>query len=89
MKVTFTRTGGFGGIKLATTVDAAALPLQERERLLGLIGQLKSEHIETKPDQFHYSLTINDGTQRTVKLGDSPANDELVEYFMDKIAAAI
>lgn len=63
MKLSFVRTGGFGGIRLALDLDTAELPAEEAARLLKLIeqvgGQLRdAPRSRPAPDRFQYELTF-------------------------------
>lgn len=69
MKIYFVRTGGFGGLRLQTTVDTDALPPAHASEILELMrtaGVLDSQPAaprgQTLPDQFEYHLSVESHT---------------------------
>ena len=82
LHVDFARSGGFAGLTLQTSVDAADLPPGEQadlERLVRAVegkGALKS----TRPgvDRFQYDVTIRRGRDsKHVSVGESDLTPEL------------
>ena len=79
-----TRTGGFGGLRLHSTVDVAALPPEEAAALTDLLDQVDFDALERQPpqdptpDEFSYDLTVTRGGRRHhVVVGDRGAPPEL------------
>lgn len=85
MKISFVRTGGFAGIRLATTVDIAALPPDEAKQLRTLVNSAgfftlpASIRAKTSGvDRFQYTLTVETpDRQHTVTLDESAVPPEL------------
>jgi hypothetical protein len=89
MHIDFERTGGFGGIRLAATLDSATLPADQAGTLQGLID---AAHFFDLPaqlpappqaaDQFHYHVTIEAaGRRHTVDAGEGAASPALQALF--------
>jgi hypothetical protein len=84
-QVHFERTGGFAGIRLATSVDTADLPADEARALEEKIqaarffeqpGQIRSAG--NQPDQFLYKITVEQGGKsHTVEVGESSMPEAL------------
>lgn len=94
MRVSFERTGGFAGIPMTTTVDAATLPPAEASQLRTLVEaanffalppQLPSA---AQPDRFQYQITVEEGDrQHTVTFGEAAMPGTLrplVERLMEQ-----
>jgi hypothetical protein len=85
MKIHFERTGGFAGIKISTSFDAAALPRPQARQLSELMAKarffelpLKLEASSPGMDRFQYKLTVEtEGQARTVEASDSAVPGEL------------
>ncbi len=67
MRIFFERTGGFAGMKLKASLDAESLSPQQARRLHKLLDDsrffqlpLRLETPTSRPDRFHYRLTIED-----------------------------
>ncbi len=65
MKVTLTRTGGFGGITLKKTVDTSLLPKGQAKELQKTIQHIQKESKGSKqskvsnyPDEFSYLISV-------------------------------
>jgi hypothetical protein len=65
MRIFFERTGGFAGLKLKASLDAASLTPQQARRLRKLLEQsrffelpLRLEASVSRPDRFRYRLTV-------------------------------
>jgi hypothetical protein len=84
-QVHFERTGGFAGIRLATSVNAADLPADEARaleeeiqaaRFFGQPEQIRSAGNE--PDRFQYKITVEqEGKSHTVEVGESAMPETL------------
>jgi hypothetical protein len=81
MRVQFERSGGFAGMRQATTVDTETLPPEEGRQLQALVEaagffQLPGE-ITGSPggfDRFFYTLTVEtEGKRHTVRTGEAAA----------------
>ena len=85
MRIDYERTGGFAGMRLAATIDTAALPADQVSMLQGLVD---AAHFFDLPalipapanaaDQFHYRVTIEaEGKRHAVDVGESSASPAL------------
>ncbi len=85
MRIDFERTGGFAGMRLATTIDTSTLPAEQASALQGLV---EAAHFFDLPaqipapaqaaDQFHYHVTIEaEGKRHTVDVGETAASAAL------------
>jgi hypothetical protein len=85
MRIQFERTGGFTGMRLATTIDSTTLPSDQAGALQGLV---EAAHFFDLPaqipasaqaaDQFHYRVTIeSEGKRHTVEAGEAAASPAL------------
>ncbi len=75
MKVSFVRSGGFGGLRLAAELDTENLPPDEAAELRSLVAALDTGASAATPaggaDRFRYDLTIEaDGRTRRLSLSD-------------------
>jgi hypothetical protein len=87
VRVSFVRSGGFGGLRLATEIDTDALPAEEAAELRALVAAC--EAVPAGPptaggaDRFRYDLTISGaGASRSLSVSDAdlpPALRPLVE----------
>jgi hypothetical protein len=64
MKITFVRSGGFAGLRLALDVDTADLPAHEAAQLLQLIDEARGDlhdapNSPSAPDRFEYRLAFD------------------------------
>lgn len=93
MKIFFERTGGFAGMRLTTTVDAAALPPNEAKQLHQLVSTADFFHLPAmipsrtpQPDRFQYRLTVEENSRRhTVIVSEEvvpTALQSLIEWLM-------
>jgi len=89
MKISFVRTGGFAGLRLATTVDSATLSPEEAAQLQALVDNAKFFALPTNVkgkasgvDRFQYTITIETPTQQhTVTVEESAASPELLQLL--------
>jgi hypothetical protein len=65
MRIDFVRTGGFAGMRLATTVDTEHLPPDQASALNGLVSDADFFKLPEKllpdrpaPDRFEYTVTV-------------------------------
>jgi hypothetical protein len=94
LRVFFERSGGFAGIRIATTIDAANLSPEQVEKLKQLIQDADFFHLPAviashppQPDRFQYKIEVDqDGQQHVVVVGEAsiPAGlRPLVTWLMD------
>jgi hypothetical protein len=83
-RIELTRSGGFGGLRLHSTVDVGALPPDQAADLTGLVDQAGLAALERQPsqqaspDEFRYDLTVLRGDRHHhVVVGDRGATPEL------------
>jgi len=84
-KIQFERSGGFGGLRTAVTVDLATLPPEKAQQIQDLIESstffdLPSSlpGIGAGADQFHYRLTIaGQDREHSIETTDAAAPEEL------------
>jgi len=89
MKISFVRTGGFAGLRLATTVDSATLSPEEAAQLQTLVDNAKFFALPAKvkgktsgADRFQYTITIETPDQQhTVTVEESGASPELLQLL--------
>lgn len=85
MRIEFVRTGGFAGLRMATTIDIDTLPPEEAQELQ---DALEEAHFFNQPpelleesrgvDRFQYEITVDDGNrQYTIQAGDSSLPEHL------------
>ena len=84
-QVHFERTGGFAGIRLATSIAAADLPADEARaleeeiqaaRFFDLPEQIRGAGNE--PDRFQYKITVEQGGKsHTVEVGEASMPESL------------
>jgi hypothetical protein len=84
MRIEFQRSGGFAGLRLATTVDVDKLPADEAAELKRLVDaadffRLPATLKATRgADQFTYRLTVEAGNrQHTVEVSENAAPESL------------
>lgn len=89
MILTLTRTGGFTGIPLKKTIDTTKLKKEEREKIEKLVMKAPKE-IKTKnvsrPDQFTYTLSVEDGAiSNNISLHEhsvTPEVKKLIDFIL-------
>ena len=85
MRIEFVRTGGFAGLRMATTIDVDSLPPEEAQEIQDALEEahffaLPPElHEETRGvDRFQYEITVDDGAQKhTVQTGETALPEHL------------
>ena len=80
MRITFTRSGGFAGVRLRATVSEDELSAKDAARLRQLVeaadcfslpGRIAAAR--KQPDRFQYELLLEDGDRRHVIVVDEEA----------------
>jgi emfourin len=85
MHIDFTRTGGFAGLRLSTSVDTSELPPEQAQEVDHLISEaaffdLPKELLpqNPRPDRFEYRLTVDAGDRsHSVVVSDAAAPESL------------
>ncbi len=98
MRIQFTRTGGFAGIRMGGTIDTSTLDPGEAQTLqqelenahfFELPAQLSGGTGSPERDRFQYEITVEDGGQKhTVVAGESaiPANlQPLIQHLQQLV----
>lgn len=90
MHIDFVRTGGFGGIRLATTVDTQQLPSEQASTLDRLISDADffklPEQIRPPspaPDRFEYKVTIATADATHSVVVSDPATPESLRPLLN------
>jgi hypothetical protein len=90
MKISFERSGGFAGMRMAITVDVDSLPAPEAAALRKLVSDADFFNLaeiragKTIPDGFQYAVTVEeDGKQRTIQVAVASIPDELRPLLND------
>lgn len=83
-RMELTRSGGFGGLRLHSSVDVDALPLEQTAALTDLVDRVDLAALEQQPvqqawpDEYRYELTVIRGDRRHhLVVGDRSAPPEL------------
>ncbi len=85
MRIRLSRTGGFGGLGQAASVDEDTLAPEEREELRRLVADadLWSQPAELsapspRPDRFRYRITAEEGgRRREIRAGEEALSEPL------------
>jgi len=88
MRIHFQRTGGFAGLRLATTIDVDDLPKDDAKRIYSLIDDIDffdlPEELHSKdgmPDQYQYEITIETSKgKHSVSMGE-PRGEKMEEFI--------
>ena len=94
MRITFTRTGGFSGVRLRVVVDEKQLPPHGAARLRELVVAADCFQLphrltvpRQQPDRFQYELIFEEGDRKhAVVIDDEAASAAvlaLVEWLTD------
>jgi len=96
MRIHFVRTGGFAGMRLASTINSEGLPEEEN---LVLRSELDNAHFFELPEQltgesggvdrFQYEITVEDGDiSHTIAAGESdlPGHVRPLVKHLEKLA---
>jgi hypothetical protein len=83
-KILFERTGGFAGLRIATTIELEALEKEEAKALYDLLDEAdffdlpEFQPARPVPDEFNYVITVeSDKRRHTIHTSDTTASDEL------------
>lgn len=95
MQIEFERTGGFGGLRLAITVDTETLAPEAANELARLIAaagfyELPAQLATSlaRADQFQYRLSVSDGARSHTITADEGAPETVQALFRKLIALA-
>jgi hypothetical protein len=98
MEVSYERTGGFAGMRMAASFNLDELPEQDAQSIRDCLHQAHFHTLPERitspgqmPDQFTYKITVTSGESRhTVTTGDAPAPPELrqVIELLNQLARA-
>ncbi len=85
MHIDFTRTGGFAGMRLTTSVDTANLPPDQATNLQKLMDDAQFFDLPAKlmpdkpmPDRFEYHVTVSSDQQtHTIDVNDAAVPQSL------------
>ncbi len=96
MRIHFVRTGGFAGMRLASTIDSDALPEEENQMLQ---SELDNAHFFELPsqltgesggaDRFQYEITVEEGSKRhTIAAGENalPGHVQPLVQHLERLA---
>jgi hypothetical protein len=93
MKISYERTGGFAGMRVALDLDSQDLPASEAATLESLVKDADFFHLteaispKVMMDGFQYSITVEgNGQKRTIRAGDS-AVPEALKPLLDNLSA--
>ncbi|MGD0017519.1 MAG: protealysin inhibitor emfourin [Verrucomicrobiia bacterium] len=94
MRITFTRSGGFAGVRLRAVVNEEELSAETAAQLRQLVdeadcfrlpGEISADR--KQPDRFQYELLLEDGEHHNSILVDEeaapPALQPLLEWLTD------
>ncbi len=85
MRIEFERSGGFAGLRLAATIEADSLSVEEADELCKLVEEAGFFDLpariagpDAQPDQFMYKVTVETEARRhTVQLENTAPSPEL------------
>jgi hypothetical protein len=94
LRISVERTGGFAGVTIATSVDAANLPPVEARKLRQMVDEADFFNLpgnitsrSPQPDRFQYELKVKEpGRQHTVLVSEEvmpPKLKPLVKWLME------
>ncbi|HTP01592.1 MAG TPA: protealysin inhibitor emfourin [Anaerolineales bacterium] len=90
MHIEFLRTGGFGGLRLATTVNTDRLPAEQASTVSRLISDAGFFQLPEKllppspmPDRFQYKVTISDPDKTHSIEASDPAIPEALRPLLN------
>ncbi len=90
MRIQFTRSGGFAGMRLSGTIDSSALDPKDAQALQ---NELANAHFFELPaqlsggsgaerDRYQYEITVEDGAKKhTVVAGESAISGNLQPFI--------
>ena len=88
MRVKLVRSGGFGGLEMVATVDAADLPADQQDVASTLLAQDLRGPGTSRPggaDQFSYQLEIQHGDRTVQRHWDEPEVPETVRPLLTSL----
>ena len=96
MRIEFERSGGFAGLRLAATIEADELSVEEAEELCKLVEEAGFFDLPARiagpnaqPDQFMYKVTVETEARRhTVQLENTAPTPEL-QPLLDWLSRAV
>ncbi len=79
MRIHFVRTGGFAGMRLASTIDSDALPEEENQTLRSELDNANFFELPAQltgdsggADRFQYEITVEEGGKKhTITAGEN------------------
>lgn len=85
MRIHFTRSGGFTGMKLSTALNTEELPPEQAAEVDKLVGEAAFFELPERllperpqPDRFHYQVTVEAGEKsRSVECSEATVPDSL------------
>jgi hypothetical protein len=90
MHIEFARTGGFGGIRLATTVDTQELPSEQASTIDRLVSDADFFKLPEKllpaapaPDRLEYKVTIATTEETHSVVVSDPATPEKLRPLLN------
>lgn len=93
MKIDFTRSGGFAGMRLAVQIDTDTLPSTEAHRLRSLIEAAHFFNLPTSlksslpgGDRFQYRIKVEERGKRKEVFSDEAAVPETLRPLLDYLA---
>jgi hypothetical protein len=92
MLIRFERTGGFAGMRMATTVDTTSLPAGEAQALHDLVAaagfyDLPRQIAGAGADRFQYVLAVEEGERQHTVAVDETAIPESLRPLVDRLTA--
>jgi hypothetical protein len=96
MRIHFVRTGGFAGMRLASTIDSEMLPEDEVQALQSELDNARFFELPAQltvggggADRFQYEITIEDGRNKhTIEAGESglPGHVQPLVQHLERLA---
>jgi hypothetical protein len=84
MRISFERTGGFAGIRLAADIDLDQLPEEDAKKIYDMVESINFNELPEGPsnpgavDQFNYTITVRvEHTEHTIITDDASAPEDL------------
>ena len=94
MRIEFTRTGGFAGMRLTKSFDTSVLSADEAKHLTALVESARFFELPALmqsrgADQFQYKVAVEkDGQTHTVEVDDRAMPSSLAPLVKQLVAAA-
>jgi len=96
MRIHFARTGGFAGMRLASTIDSDALPMEEAQALQSELENARFFELPAQlsgtsggADRFQYEITVEDGRRKhTIEASETgiPADVQPLVQHLERLA---